>query len=169
MAYLLTWTVAVANESRDSERGRQLPEGSVAFDDINVGDWMQTDSVEVTAGMIDRFADLTGDRFEIHMDEEAARRKGFKGRVAHGLLVLSLVDTLKNHTRSRLSAVASLSWDWSFDGPVLAGDTVGARVEVVGKRRTSKEGRGIIDLRFKVTNQRGETVQSGENKLMVHW
>lgn len=165
---MLTWTVAVADEAQGKERGRQLPEGSVGFDDINVGDWMQTDAVEVTAEMIDAFADLTGDRFEIHMDEEAARQKGFKGRVAHGLLVLSLVDTLKNHTRSRLRAVASLAWDWSFDAPVLAGDTVEARVEVVGKRRTSKEGRGIVDLRFKVTNQRGETVQSGENKLMVN-
>ena len=62
------------------------------------------------------------------MDVEAARRHGFEDRVAHGLLILSLVDGLKNTAPRRFDALASLSWDWSFMVPVLAGDTI--RVDI---------------------------------------
>lgn len=157
----------MGDDTTSVSTGRRLPEGTVEFDDIQAGDWLETEAVEVTAKMIDSFADLTGDRFEIHMDEAAAREKGFAGRVAHGLLVMSLADALKNKARSKLSAVASLSWQWNFDAPVLAGDSVYARVEVLAKRRTNRQGRGIIDLGFAVKNQRGEVVQSGQTKLMV--
>ena len=79
----------------------------------------------------------------------------------------SLVDGLKNRAPAQLDAVASLGWQWRFRAPVLAGDTVRATVAVTGKRRTSKPGRGIVDLELCVTNQRGETVQSGDCRLMV--
>ena len=49
--------------------------------------------------MIDRFADLTGDHFAIHMTDAGAQAQGFARRVAHGLLVLSVVGGLKNQTR----------------------------------------------------------------------
>ena len=32
----------------------------------------------------DRYADASGDRFEIHLDDEAARRVGLPGRIVHG-------------------------------------------------------------------------------------
>ena len=102
------------------------------------------------------------------MDEAAARRHGFTGRVAHGLLVLSLVDGLKNQAEARFRAIASLGWDFRFERPMLAGDTIRARIAVAGKRVTSKPDRGILTLRFAVANQKGEIVQSGENRLMVY-
>ncbi|WP_363262176.1 MaoC/PaaZ C-terminal domain-containing protein [Mesorhizobium sp.] len=46
----------------------------------------------------------TRDRFEIHMSDEAALRHGFPASVAHGLLVLSLVDGLKNNAVARFRA-----------------------------------------------------------------
>ena len=119
------------------------------------------------AFQIDAFADLTGDRFEIHMDDDAAKALGFPGRVAHGLLVLSLVDGLKNQAHARFRAVASLGWTWRFDGPVFIGDTITATITVVGKRPTRRPDRGIVSLDFVVRNQNGETVQSGQNQLMV--
>ncbi len=106
--------------------GRQLAPGLHALEDLGRGEWYETGSVTLTTDMIDRFAELSGDRFEIHMDAEAARRLGFADRVAHGLLVLSLVDGLKNQSDVRLLAVASLGWDWHFLAPVLAGDTISA-------------------------------------------
>jgi acyl dehydratase len=54
------------------------------------GDW-----VLVTQAMINEFADLTGDRQWIHVDEaRACRESPFGGTIAHGLLVLSLVPRL---------------------------------------------------------------------------
>lgn len=75
---------------------RELPPGIHGADALRPGDRVDCGSVTVTAGMIDDFAYLTGDRFEIHMSDAAAKRHGFAARVAHGLLVLSLVDGLKN-------------------------------------------------------------------------
>lgn len=148
--------------------GRQLTEGSFNFDTVEVGDWLRTNTLTITADQIDRFADLTGDRFEIHMSDERARAHGFRGRVAHGLLVLSLVDGLKNQVETRLDAMASLGWDWSFRRPVLIGDTITATLTIAEKRGTRHADRGIVRLAGDVVNQDGETVQSGSNQLMLY-
>lgn len=147
--------------------GRHLGPGLHGFDEIEVGDLIETGREVVTAEVIDAFAGLTGDRFEIHMDEDAAARHGFDGRVAHGLLVLSLVDGLKNRAPAQFRARASLGWEWRFAGPVLAGDEIRATIRVAAKRATSKPDLGILTLGFEVRNQRDETVQDGENRLMV--
>jgi acyl dehydratase len=111
---------------------------------------------------------MTGDRFEIHMSDEAALRHGFPARVAHGLLVLSLIDGLKNNAVARFRAVASLGWTWRFSAPVLAGDTIKAEVTVADKRTTRNPARAILRLRFVVRNQWGRIVQEGDNQLMVY-
>lgn len=54
-----------------------------------VSDW-----VEVTQGMIDRFADATGDHQFIHVDPARATLTPFGGTVAHGFLTLSLMPML---------------------------------------------------------------------------
>ncbi|MCP4380262.1 MAG: MaoC family dehydratase [Hyphomicrobiales bacterium] len=137
------------------------------YGDVEPGDWFDTPRRRITAADIDNFAALTGDKFEIHMSDEAAQAQGFPSRVAHGLLVLSIVDGLKNQSEARFDAVASLSWDSSFRRPVLIGDTLFARVTVKSKRRTRNPERGIFELDFAVFNQQDETVQSGTNTLMV--
>ena len=148
--------------------GRALPPGSYAYEQVAAGDWIDTGTTTITAEQIDTFADLTGDRFEIHMDDAAAQAKGFPARVAHGLLVLSLIDGLKNQAPAQFDAVASLGWDWQFSQPVFIGDTLTARIEIASKRTTKDPARGILTLNFTVKNQRNEAVQQGTNLLMVH-
>lgn len=147
--------------------GRRLPDGVHGFDAVDVGDRVETARATVTADAIDAFAALTGDRFEIHMDDAAAQALGFPGRVAHGLLVLSLVDGLKNQAGAQFRAVASLGWDWTFARPVFVGDTIGARIEVIEKRAVSRADRGILRLGFEVAAGDGRVVQRGTNLLMV--
>lgn len=152
----------------DNNTGQRLAAGHHGFADVEVGDWLDTGETQITAALIDGFADLCGDRFEIHMSDDAAARHGFPGRVAHGLLVLSVVDGLKNAADAQFKAVASLNWDWSFRQPVIAGDTIQVRIAVLEKRQTRKQDRGILRLGFTVCNQRGELVQEGANLLMVY-
>jgi acyl dehydratase len=147
--------------------GRLLPPGHYRLSDVASGDRIVTASQEITVEMIDRFADLTGDRFVIHMDDEAARRMGFRGRVAHGLLILSLADGLKNQAAAQLDAVASLGWNWSFAAPVYAGDSIELTLDISSKRLTSNPDRGIVSIVGTLNNQDGETVQRGTNTLMV--
>ena len=146
----------------------QLPPGLYDFDQAQIGDRIATASVAVTAERIAAFADLTGDRFEIHLSDEGAQRHGFPHQVAHGLLVLSLVDGLKNQCPAQFRALASLGWDWAFRKPVFVGDVISAVMEVDAKRPTSHPARGILTVGFQVTNQRGDVVQKGRNQLMAY-
>jgi acyl dehydratase len=146
---------------------RLLPAGLYRFADLQAGDRIETDRIVVSEALIDRFADLTGDRFAIHMSDEAAQELGFPRRVAHGLLVLSLVDGLKNQAPAELAAIASLGWEWRFRKPVLAGDEIRATLTVVSKRLTSDPWRGIVALDVDVRDGEGELVQSGQNQLMM--
>src|SRR6202000_333174 len=131
---------------------RALAAGEYWFEDLEPGDHYQTGALVVTEAHIVAFAGLSGDFFDIHMDDEFAREQGFPTRVAHGLLGLALADGLKNRGAVRLMAVASLGWDHRFKGPIFAGDRIRAEIAVAGKKLSSK-GQGIVTLGFQLTKQ----------------
>jgi acyl dehydratase len=137
------------------------------FEDVAVGDRYSTGGIVVTEALIAAFAGLSGDFFDLHVDDEFARGLGFPGRVAHGILGLALTDGLKNRAEHRFHGVASLGWNWKFVGPILIGDRIQAHIAVQAKRETRRPDRGIVTLAFEVKNQRGELVQQGTNELMV--
>jgi acyl dehydratase len=137
------------------------------YEEVAVGERFATGGIVVTEAHVMSFAGLTGDFFDLHVDDEFARKLGFPGRVAHGLLGLAIVDGLKNRAETRFRAVASLGWNWKFAKPILIGDRIHAEIEVSGKRDTKRPDRGILVLSFKVKNQKGEVVQEGSNDLMV--
>ena len=138
------------------------------FEQAETGLSFETGGIVVTEAHIVAFAGLTGDFFDIHMDDDYARGLGYPGRVAHGLLGLALCDGLKNRAPVRFAAIVSLNWRWSFSGPILVGDRIAARITVLSKRLTKNPARGIVTLGFDLVNQKGEVVQKGENDLMVH-
>jgi acyl dehydratase len=138
------------------------------YEQIEPGLAFETGGITVTEGHITGFAGLTGDFYDIHMDDDYARELGYPGRVAHGLLGLALTDGLKNRASIRFAAIVSLNWRWSFTGPILVGDRIAARIAVLSKRMTKNPARGIVTLGFDLVNQKGEVVQKGENYMMVH-
>jgi len=143
-------------------------DGRLRFEDIAEDLAWGTPGITVTEGQIMAFAGLSGDFYEIHVDDDYARALGYPGRVAHGILGLALADGLKNRSSVRLAAIVSLGWRWRFTGAILVGDRIHARIRVVSKRATRHEDRGIVTLDLELLNQRGEVVQAGENDLMVH-
>lgn len=152
---------------RDGQQS-SLRAGKAYYDDLSVGAFFRTGRITVTEAHIVAYAGISGDFFDVHMDDEFAREQGFPGRIAHGLLGLCLVDGLKNRAEVQLQAVASLGWnDWSFKAPIVAGDSIGATISVEEMRLTSAGDRGVVQLRFDVTNQHGITVQSGRNALLM--
>lgn len=137
------------------------------YEDCAVGDAFTTGGIVVTESLIQAFAGVSGDFFDLHVDDQYARRLGFKGRVAHGILGLALTDGLKNRAECRFRAVASLGWNWKFTGAIVAGDRICAEIAVTARRETRRPDRGILTLAFKVKNQDGQVVQEGTNELMV--
>lgn len=146
----------------------ELVAGNYFYDDLSQGAFFNTRRIVVTETHIVNFAGISGDFFDVHMDDDFAREQGFPARIAHGLLGLSLVDGLKNRADVQLRAVASLGWkEWNFKAPIVAGDSIGATIVVASMRPTSKGDRGIVELAFDVINQNGELVQSGVNALLM--
>jgi acyl dehydratase len=65
-------------------------DGRLRFEDIAEGLAWETPGITVTEGHILAFAGLSGDFYEIHVDDDYARALGYPGRVAHGILGLAL-------------------------------------------------------------------------------
>jgi len=146
---------------------RRLEPGLYAYDDLAVGDYYDTGGIKVTDAHVVAFAGISGDHFDVHVDDEFAQAHGFPGRIAHGLLGLSMADGLKNRSPVRIRGIASLGWNWAFRGAIVVDDRIAVRITVKALRTTRRDARGIATLFFDVTNQRGETVQDGETLLLV--
>jgi acyl dehydratase len=138
------------------------------WDDAKEGDHGTSPSVRVTAAMIDRYADLSGDRTPLHVDEEYARKSHFGQRVAHGLLGLAVADGLKTQAEYRFRPGMSLGWNWDFLLPIHIGDELHVRFRIASMRPSKrKPDWGIVVIPVELVNQNGDVVQRGEHKLMV--
>lgn len=149
----------------DNMRNR-LAAGEYLYEDLAIGDFFETGAIIVTEAHIMGFAGLSGDFFDIHVDDEFARSHGFPGRVAHGLLGLAMTDGLKNRSSVRIMAIASLGWNWRFRGPILVNDRIRATIRV-SDLRVSGKGRHMAVLALEVTKQDGSVVQDGETTLLI--
>jgi acyl dehydratase len=115
------------------------------------------------------FAGWSWDTNPVHTDAESAASGRFGGRIAHGVLGLSVALGLA----SRLGVFEACSVallgidDWRFRRPLVPGDTVRCRVEILDTRLTSSGETGILQRRFTLLNQRDEVVQEGDMGLMV--
>src|SRR3954447_4317937 len=90
------------------ETPRRLTPGEYRFEDLAIGDHYDTGHIVVTEAHIVGFAGLSGDFFDLHVDDEFARSQGFPARVAHGLLGLAMADGLKNRSPVRIIVTAAL-------------------------------------------------------------
>ena len=146
----------------------ELHAGLVTYEDLSIGDYFYTRKIDITETHIVNFAGISGDFFDVHMDRDFALSKGFSGKIAHGLLILSLVDGLKNRAPTQLNAIASLGWEnWEFKAPVCAGDSINCKITIAAKRKTSRGERGIVKLFFEVFNNQCILVQNGTNNLLI--
>lgn len=141
------------------------------FEDLQVGEEIVSPARTVTESDIVTFAGLSGDYNALHTDEEFARGTLFQGRVAHGLLGLSIASGLFTRTefmqRIQKALLAFLGLTWKFTGPIKIGDTIYVKVKLVDKKETKRPDRGVIVLERTVINQRDEVVQQGETTLMI--
>jgi 3-hydroxybutyryl-CoA dehydratase len=148
------------------EAGRSLEPGEYGLADVRVGDRYRTGGVTITEAHVVTYAGVSGDHYDIHMDDRAAQQMGFPHRIAHGLLGLALTDGLKVRAPVRFRAVAALGWNWKFRAPLLIGDRIDAEIEIKDIRPTKNPDRGVLTLQITVLNQDGVTIQEGESILM---
>ena len=150
---------------------RRLDKGhpfTLYFDELEVGDALDTEPRVITLEDIEHFAHFTGDLFYAHMDDEAAKASPiFDGRVAHGYLVLSMAAGL---------------FVWPDPGPVLANYGVddlrfatptypGTEIRVLFtcKQKSLRAGAGYGEVRWdtKVVDQDDNLLASYDVLTMV--
>ena len=126
------------------------------FDELSSGDRFTTRGRTVTEADVVAFAGLTGDFHPQHVDAEWAAASPFGGRIAHGLLALSMAAGLVPFDPERVMALRRVR-DVVFKRPVRLGDTI--RVEgKVADVRPVDESAGLVAVALTVTGARGQTV-----------
>ena len=103
-------------------------------------------AVTFTREQIAAYAEASGDRNPIHLDDDFARSVGLPGVIAHGLLQMGIAGTVASEEAGGGDRLRRLHC--RFAGMVAPGDTVTFTAEPAGP--------GKLDL--KAVNQRGEPV-----------
>ena len=138
------------------------------YEELDIGLRVETPGRTVIEADIGTFAGLTADFNPLHMDEVFAARSDFKGRIAHGPMIVGMAFGLASRADFMDGTVLGLlDIAWTFMKPVRPGDTISAVVTVLDKRLTKKPDRGVVTLQLEVLNQLGETVQVGTAKVLV--
>jgi acyl dehydratase len=138
-----------------------------SFDDIEVGDRVETQGRTITEADVVNFAGISGDFNHIHTDAEAMADSGFGERIAHGALVFAVMTGLLWQSRSeeeREHVVAFYGIDGlRFVNPCFIGDTIHLEREVVEKEpRDHPVASGTVRYDTKAVNQDGEVVIAAE-------
>jgi 3-hydroxybutyryl-CoA dehydratase len=115
----------------------------------------------VDAARIEAFADVSGDRNPVHLDEEYAAGTRFGGRVAHGMLTAAFFSGLLANDLPGPGTIY-LGQTLRFTAPVRPGDEVRCEVEVTALDEA--RGRATLATRAYV----GDTlVADGEARVLL--
>ena len=102
--------------------------------------------VKFTKEQIAAYAEASGDRNPIHLDDDFARSVGLPGVIAHGMLQMGIAATVASEAAGGPDRLRRISV--RFAGMVVPGDAVTFSAEPAGE--------GRLDLQ--AVNQRGEAV-----------
>ena len=141
------------------------------FEDLSVGMEFKSAGRTVTEADIVAFAGISGDYNQLHIDCEFAANTVHGERIAHGLLVLTILSGLS----TRVSLMLALSetiiglagLECQFKRPTKIGDTLHVMLTVAELSPTSKGKSGLIILHRDAINQRGEVVLESIWKLLI--
>ncbi len=136
------------------------------FPEFKVGDKLVSPSITVTESHISLFAGLSGDFNPLHTNEEFAQKMPFKGRIAHGMLTISMESGFIGMLLAG-TAIAFLEAEYKFKAPVKINDTIHTELEVAETKPVQKYDGGVVKFNIQIKNQRGETVVEGYATVMV--
>ncbi len=118
--------------------------------------------MRVTDEQIEAFANLSGDRNPVHFDDAFAKRIGFEGHIAHGVVTAALLSAVLGMDLPGPGSVF-LEQRVRFLKPVYPGETITAALEVTRVR----DDKPIITLAAAVTNDAGVRVADGELVVLL--
>ncbi len=132
----------------------------MAGSNVDVG-FTKSITVKVTDKMVQQFADLSGDRNPIHLDDAYAAKTRFGRRIAHGMIAGALIS------RALVECIGGggvyLGQSLKFVNPVFIDDTITVTIRITAVRKE----KGIATVETNVTKENGDMVVKGEAVIMV--
>ncbi len=140
---------------------------SYFFEDFKVGAKFDTYARTVTEGDHSLFCALVGYHVPLFIDEEAAKRTRYGGRICPSSLVMSFSTAMTESLfRTNVLALMAVS-NGRFPAPVRPGDTIRTQVEVIDARTTSDPAQGIVVFRDSVFNQHDKLVFQIDKTVLI--
>jgi acyl dehydratase len=140
------------------------------FEDFEVGDVYRS-RLGRTISEVDNtwFSALTMNTNQVHFNADFAERTRFGRMLVNSCLTVALVTGLSVPDTSE-NGTANLSWtDIKLPRPVFVGDTLYAETEILDTRASrSNPSVGIVSMRTRGINQRGETVIEFKRTFMAY-
>lgn len=130
------------------------------YEDLSVGMTHQTEHV-ITEKDIELFAEVSGDRNPLHMDEDFAKQTPFGQRIAHGALTASYISGILGNDLPGPGSIF-VGLNMRFRRPVFIGSHVTVKVEVT----EMKERGNRVTLKVSCSVD-GKAAISGEAMVMV--
>jgi 3-hydroxybutyryl-CoA dehydratase len=149
----------------DPQRDGLWREAPPYFDDLRIGDSMESSGRTITEYDVVSFASLTGDWHPQHADAAWAAESPFGRRIAHGMLIISYALGLLPIDPRVVMALRSMD-SAVLKRPVGLGDTIRVRAKVAALRPLGDEA-GLVTLAVRILNQGGELVARME--IVVLW
>lgn len=114
---------------------------------------------------LNRYAEASGDFNPIHLNEEAARRVGLDGIIAHGMLSMAFLGQYISQQIASDPAALLANLKVRYVGMVRLGDTL--TCQGIVKNIAVADGETTIAIECWAQNQRGEKVTVGEAEVAV--
>jgi acyl dehydratase len=117
------------------------------------------------------FAEVTGDKNPVHLDEEYAKNTIFNGRIVHGAFGMGLISRVIAEELPGKGSIL-LSQYVKYLKPMRIGDVVKVKIEVLATQEKTTQTPALIilscryRLRTSITNQAGELVVDGEAEVL---
>ncbi len=118
--------------------------------------------IRITDAMVKGFADLVGDQNPIHLDEDYAKQTRFGQRIAHGMLVASIISKILGCDFPGPGTIY-LSQSVQFRGPVSIDQEILYRFAVLEKNDEKRR----LKIETNVTDLEGISLVLGEALVMV--
>jgi len=131
------------------------------IDDIYIGQVYEVKRI-VTDEMVKLFAEATGDKNPVHLDEEYAKNTIFGGRIAHGILSLGIISSVLGMEFPGAGTIY-LMQNGKFRRPVYIGEEVTVKLIV---KEVDREKRRVL-LETYVVKENGENAIEGEALVKI--
>lgn len=139
------------------------------YEDFKIGEKFTSPGKTITDTHITLMVGLGGYNEPYFLDDEAAKKTIFGGRVAPGRMIVFLMGALAEQIGVfHDTAMAMVGLDRiKIKSPLRVGDTIKVVVEIADKKETSRPDRGIVVHKETCLNQRDEVVAEVEVTHLV--